>query len=105
MSRPLETRILKEAAKCYGNDSPANDPMKKYGHDRLAVREIVEQLRSQGMLGVEARFGREVKSVSLDKWWTGGITSKGLEELNKRSTSVRQFNSRMLSDRDRNTMV
>ena len=103
MYRPLVTNVLEEAAKCYGNDSPPDDPMGRHGYDPYEVKRAVEYCRSEGLLGTRARFGKGIEPVGIDRWWAGGLTQKGMEELESRISDVRRFHGRMLSDRDGNT--
>ena len=51
MYRPLVTKILEEASKCYGDDSPLEDPMPKSAYSSNEIKEAVRFCRKEGLLG------------------------------------------------------
>ena len=40
-------------------------------------------------------FGKNVEDVEIDKWWTGGLTLAGMEELEGRQRSLRNYKSQI----------
>ena len=96
MYRPLVTKILEEASKCYGDDSPLEDPMLKSVYSSHEIKEAVRFCRSAGLLGKRAVFG---KNVEIGKWWAGGLTLEGMAELENRQRSVRSYKNRIRSAR------
>ena len=97
----LVTKILEEANKCYGDDSPAEDPMNGYKYSPREVRAAVNHCRAHGLLVTTSRFGRQVESVGIDRWWTGGLSMAGMDELKNRKKKVERFNDEMISQRDK----
>ena len=44
---------------------------------------------------MRAVYGREEKDVGTDKWWTGGLTIQGMEELEIRARSLRNYKNQI----------
>ena len=105
MYRPVVTKILEEASKCYGDDSPLEDPMVKSGYDPYEVKKAIEFCRAEGLIGKRAVFGKNAEEVGIERWWTGGLMPAGIEELEERRRSIRSLNNRLLTERDSNTLL
>ena len=96
-------RVLEEANKYCGDDSPADDPMKRYGFSSYDVKEAVEYCRRNGLIATRARFRSGYEDVGIDRWWKGGLTHRGMEELKGRHRDVKSFNREMMAERDSHT--
>lgn len=100
VNRQLVTKVLEEANKYCRDDSPSEDPMKQYGYETNDVRKAVEYCRQNGLIATRARFRKGYEDMGTDRWWKGGLTLRGMEELEGRQRDVKSFNREMMAERD-----